>query len=115
MSLVKRDEGALFHPSPEEHALDDLARGVANETITRSQAIKLAGAALVASALSLFAAAGEAEADHHSSRRRNCRRRGGTYCYGPHTGGVCCGPNWCPTPGQCARGRCGQRCLQNGD
>ena len=96
----------------EDHHLDNVARGLADGTISRGRAIKLAGAALVASALSLFVAAGEAEASHHSARRRACRIRGGTYCYGPHTGAVCCGPNWCPSPGQCARGRCGQRCLQ---
>jgi hypothetical protein len=95
--------------------LDAVATGVADGTITRGRAIKLAGAALLGSALSLFVAAGEAEASHHSSRRRACTRRGGTYCYGPHTRGVCCGPNWCPSPGQCARGRCGQRCLQDGN
>ena len=98
----------------EDHKLDGLARDLAEGSISRGRAIKLAGAALVASALGLFAA-GEAEAAHHSSRRRACNRRGGTYCFGPHTGGVCCGPNWCPTPQQCARGRCGQRCLQNGN
>jgi hypothetical protein len=97
----------------QNHYLDAVATGVADGTISRGRAIKLAGAALLGSALSLFVAAGEAEASHHRSRRRACTRRGGTYCYGPHTGGVCCGPNWCPSPGQCASGRCGQRCLQD--
>ena len=97
----------------EDHDLDGLAAGMAGGTISRGRAIKLAGAALLGSALSLFVAAGKAEAHHLSDERRRCRRRGGTFCYGPHTGGVCCGPNWCPSPGQCAKGRCGQRCLQS--
>ncbi len=93
----------------EGHKLDGLATGMAEGTISRGRAIKLAGAALLGSALSLFSAQREADANH-LARRRRCRRRGGTFCYGPHTGGVCCGPNRCPSPGQCARGRCGPYC-----
>jgi hypothetical protein len=96
----------------QDHHLDALATGVAEDTVSRGRAIKLVGAALLGSALSLFAAQREADANHLARQRRRCRSRGGTFCYGPHTGGVCCGPNRCPTPAQCGKGRCGGRCLQ---
>jgi hypothetical protein len=96
----------------QDHHLDALATGVAEDTISRGRAIKLVGATLLGSALSLFSAQREADATHLAQQRRRCRRRGGTFCYGPHTGGVCCHQSYCPTPAQCGRGRCGQRCLQ---
>jgi hypothetical protein len=94
----------------EDHDLDGLAAGMADGTVSRGRALKLAGAALLGSALSLFSAQREADANHLARQRRRCRRRGGTFCYGPHRGGVCCGPNRCPSPGQCAKGRCGRYC-----
>src|SRR5215208_6661534 len=75
----------------EDHKLDGLATGMAEGTISRARAIKLAGAALLGSALSLFVAVGEAEAHHLSDERRRCRRRGGTYCFGPHRGAYAAG------------------------
>jgi hypothetical protein len=94
----------------EEHYLDALAQGMTEETIPRGRAIKLAGAALVGSALSLFVA-DDAEASHQGdeSRRRRCRRRGGRFCVdrrdGGNRGGRCCRQ---PTSSsRCRRGQCG--------
>ena len=111
--LMDRDEGGVVRRSPEEHRelhLDALATGMADGTITRGRAIKLAGAALVGSALSLFVAE---DADAHNrrgdeSRRRRCRRRGGRYCRDRRDGtnrARCCHQ---PTSAsRCRRGRCG--------
>ena len=122
--LKKRDEGALVGPLPEEDRLDGLARGVADDTISRGRAIKLAGAALAGSALSLFAAPDDAEARRRrgGSRkvlntqrqrirrlRRRCRRRTGfRFCKDRVEGSTrtrCCKQ---PTSNRrCRRGRCG--------
>ena len=75
----------------QDRYLDAMATGVAEATISRARTIKLTGAALLGSALSLFVAAGEAEAHHLSDERRRCRRRGGTYCFGPHRGAYAAG------------------------
>jgi hypothetical protein len=103
----------------EEHHLDALAKGMAEETIPRGRAIKLAGAALVGSALSLFVADDAAEARNRrrdrrdrrggdESRRRRCRRRGGRFCEDRRDGtnrARCCRQ---PTSSsRCRRGRCG--------
>ena len=103
----------------EEHHLDALAKGMAEETIPRGRAIKLAGAALVGSALSLFVADDAAEAHNRrrdrqgrrggdESRRRRCRRRGGRFCEDRRDGtnrARCCRQ---PTSSsRCRRGRCG--------
>ncbi len=115
---MNRDEGGVVRRSPEKHRephLDALAKGMAEETIPRGRAIKLAGAALVGSALSLFVA--DAAGAHNrrrgrrgdESRRRRCRRRGGRFCEdrrdGTNRGGRCCRQ---PTSAsRCRRGRCG--------
>src|SRR5829696_4761420 len=70
----------------EDHELDGLAADMADGTVSRGRALKLAGAALLGSALSLFSAQREADANHLARQRRRCRRRGGTFCYGPHRG-----------------------------
>jgi hypothetical protein len=87
----------------EEHHLDALAKGMAEETIPRGRAIKLAGAALVGSALSLFVADDAAEAHNRRRGRRgdkeSRRRRDGT------NRARCCRQ---PTSSsRCRRGRCG--------
>src|SRR5215210_2919120 len=72
---MKRDEGGEIRPSREElegSAFDDLSAGLTDMTITRSRAIKLAGAALAGSALTLL---WPAEADARRRRRRRRRRR----------------------------------------
>ena len=112
--LMKRDECGVVRRSPEEHRephLDELATGIADGTITRGRAMKLAGAALLGSALGLFAA-DDAEAHNRrgdkESRRRRCRRRGGRYCEDRRDGtdrARCCRQ---PTSSsRCRRGRCG--------
>jgi len=60
VSLWRREEG--------ERSLDNLAMGMGEGTITRGRAIKLAGGALLGSALTVFAGAEAAEA------RVRCRR-----------------------------------------
>jgi hypothetical protein len=55
-------------------SIDDLAAGLTEVTMTRSRAIKLAGAALAGSALTLFWA-GEADARNRKRRRRRRRRK----------------------------------------
>ena len=103
--MGRRDKGELVRPSPEGNHLDGLARGVADGTVTRRRAIKLAGAALAASAFTLFSAQ---EADAVTARRRRrCRRRfggQGVICTG---GGrtVCC-DNSTTSAQMCNRGRC---------
>jgi hypothetical protein len=72
--LMKRDEGGEIRPPQgdlEGIAFDDLSAGLTDVTITRSRAIKLAGAALAGSALTLL---WPAEADARNRRRRRARR-----------------------------------------
>ena len=73
---MKRDEGGELR-LPEElvdSSFDDLTVGLTDVTITRSRAIKLAGAALAGSALTLLWP-GEADARNKKRRRRKRRRR----------------------------------------
>jgi hypothetical protein len=88
--LTKRGEGGVAR------SFDDLAVGLDTGAVTRGKAIKLGGAALVASALGLVGA-GRAEAQELSTegiRRRRCNRKGGDFC---NTSGhgtrchICCG------------------------
>jgi len=109
--------------------LDDMAVGLDTGAITRGRAIKLAGAALVASAL---AAVGASSADAQDDveeaslrkKRRRCNQDGGEFC-ASHSGrrncDVCCGrgnrnrqPKACCGKNGCSC--CGrrQRC-HNGD
>ncbi|MCA1688765.1 MAG: hypothetical protein LC714_09325 [Actinobacteria bacterium] len=74
---MKRDEGGEIRPSREElnvSSFDDLSEGLTDVTITRSRAIKLAGAALAGSALTILWP-GEADAANRKRRRRRRRRR----------------------------------------
>jgi hypothetical protein len=71
---MKRDEGGEIRPSREElegGSFDDLAAELADGTITRARAIKLAGAALFGGALTLL---WPGEADARKRRRRRHRR-----------------------------------------
>jgi len=73
VSLLRREEG--------ERSLDNLAMGMSEGTITRGRAIKLVGAALLGSALSVFAGAEGADAQRRCGRRAVLcirRRRNGT-------------------------------------
>jgi hypothetical protein len=65
---------------------DDLARGLDTGAISRGKAMKLSGAALVASALGLIGARG-ADAQETTGEdvatqisRRKCNQKGGDYC-----------------------------------
>ena len=74
---MKRDEGGENRPSREElegMSFDDLTAGLADGTITRAKAIKLAGAALLGGALTVLWA-DEADALNRRRRRRKKRRR----------------------------------------
>jgi hypothetical protein len=111
--LMKRDEGGPVRPSwkqPGEHSLDGLARGMADDTITRGRAIKLAGAALLGSALALFSAEGEADAQNLRRRRRRCQRRyagNGVLCVSQNDNRISCCNDTTTSTRRCQRGRCG--------
>ncbi len=110
----------------EEYSFDELAKGLADGTLSRRRALKLvAGALLGGSLLALFpGAAGASEASQESNlsvggggggrrrRRRRRRRRGG----GGGGGGVGCPPNTTLVAGQCCpEGRaCGDICCAEG-
>ncbi len=116
--LMKRDEGGV-------RALDDLAMGLDTGAISRGKAIKLAGAAVAASALGLFASRG---ADAQTTdggevtiagRRRRCLRKGGDWCSrngnsvccgaGGRRRKACCGPKGaacCSKNERCNQGKC---------
>jgi hypothetical protein len=128
--LVKREEGTA-------RSFDDLATGLDTGAITRGRAMKLAGAAIVASALGLIGA-GEAQGQDivtERIRRRRCNRHGGDFCnnrgeegfpFG-HQCHICCGEGrgrrrrrrrrrrkaCCGSAG-CNCCRPGQRCRSNG-
>ncbi len=84
----KRNENGEVRPSweepEEEYSFDDLARGLASGALSRSRALKLAGAGILGAALGVFSLQDDAEA----RRRRRKRRRS------PAGGG---GGSLCPT------------------
>jgi hypothetical protein len=85
--LTKRGEGGV------DHSFDDLAMGLDTGAITRGKAMKLGGAALVASALSIFGA-GRAEAGEVTTEgkaRRRCNQKGGDFCKHKGKCKICCG------------------------
>jgi hypothetical protein len=114
---MKRGEGGV-------RAFDDLAMGLESGAISRGKAIKLGGAALVASALGLFASQGaEAQEVEIAITRRRCRRkftrsdfcrnRRGDNCSvccnrNSRRPKACCGPSGC----NCCRRR--ERCADSG-
>lgn len=119
--MMKRDEGGVRPSLWEGAPLDDLARGLETGAIPRSKAIKLTGAALVASALGLFASRGaEGQPVTIAAERRRCRRKGGDFCRdngcriccgeGGRRRRACCGENGCccynPRTEHCDNGRC---------
>ena len=96
---MKRDEGAV-------RPFDDLAMGLESGAISRGKAIKLAGAALAASALGLVASQQGADAQEvgvEAGRRRRCLRKGGDYCSN-RGASVCCGRG-----GRRRKACCGQK------
>ena len=112
--MMKRDEGGV-------RAFDDLAIGLDTGAISRGKAIKLAGAAVAASALGLFASQ-SAEADDTvtiAAARRRCLRKGGDFCRrkgckaccgeGRRRRKACCGRHGCACCDRnetCDGGRC---------
>jgi len=70
--------------------LDELAKGLAENDISRRQALKWAGYSVAGAALSSLGLADSAEALSRRKRRR-CRRRGGTVCSsGTRASEICC-------------------------
>jgi hypothetical protein len=72
---MKRDEGREIRPSWEElegSALGDLTTGLTDVPVTRSRAIKLAGAAIAGSALTVL---WPGAADARNKKRRHRRKR----------------------------------------
>ena len=121
--LTRREEGV-------DRTFDDLASGLDTGAISRGRAMKLAGAALVASALGLVGA-GEVQGQELGTegiRRRRCNRRGGDFCNNSGEASspfvsqchICCGEGrrrrrkaCCGSAG-CNCCRPGQRCRSNG-
>jgi hypothetical protein len=102
------EEFPTRRPTSTETSFDDLARGLASGAVSRRQALRLAGAAVVSAAL-VPLLPGTAEALTRRQRRR-CRKRGGTICGSGRReyccpSGTVCGPNrTCPTP-ECQPGQ----------
>src|SRR3712207_43648 len=88
---MRRDEGEVRPSSWKEGSLDELAIGLESGAISRGKAIKLGGAALVASTLGLLASQGaDAQEVAPAVTRRGCRRafRRSDFCRS-RTGGRC--------------------------
>jgi hypothetical protein len=90
----------------QDHYLDTLATGMAKDTISRGRAIKLAGAALLGSALALVSAQ-EADAVTGQQRRRCRRRYGGQGILCSGRGRVVCCNDATTTAKRCSAGKCG--------
>ena len=103
--LTKRDEGGVAH------SFDDLAMGLDTGAITRGRAMKLAGAALVASVLGVVGAR-DADAvllEAEGIRRRRCNRKGGDFCNttaGDERCHICCGEGRRRRRACCGRNGC---------
>ena len=121
---MRREDGIVRHSS-REGVFDDLAMGLETGALSRGKAIKLGGAALLASTLGLFASRGaEAQEVEVAITRRQCNRRfnNADFCRNRNGGDncesccnrnsrrpkACCGPSGC----NCCRRR--QRCLNSG-
>jgi hypothetical protein len=108
---MKRDPGGVT-------PLDELAMGLESSAITRGKALKLGGAALLASAMGVFAAEGEAQARFGTLNRKACERQGGVFCRSSETGQkICCrarktpccgkfGAQCCQSAAKCNQGKC---------
>ena len=101
-------------------SFDDLATGLDTGVISRGRAMKLAGAALVASALGLVATReADAQVTADSAAKSRCKRKGGDFCRRQgchvccrqHNKKACCGKNGCRCcrrNQRCKAGRCGR-------
>ncbi len=121
---IGRDDGRV-RPSSRERVFDDLAMGLETGAISRGKAIKLGGAALVASTLGLFASRGaEAQEVDLAISRRRCNRKfnNADYCRNRQGGDrcdTCCNrngrrPKACCGPSGCNCCRRNQRCNNSG-
>jgi hypothetical protein len=108
---MNTDKGRVAHPSWHTgQPFDELAMGLESGAISRGKAIKLGGAALVASALGALVAAPKAEA-LEAERSRCCRHRGNNSCRQCCRGErkPCCGRHGCRCcrhEQNCRSGRC---------
>ena len=122
---MRRDEGEVRPSSWKEGSLDELAIGLESGAISRGKAIKLGGAALVASTLGLLASQGaDAQEVVPAISRRGCRRafRREDFCRSG-TGGrcrACCNresrrPRACCGTDECNCCRRSERCNERGE
>ncbi len=73
MSTEDPTEGLLRETLTEEHSsFDELSRGLATGALSRSQALRLAGAALLGGALGILGLASPAQAKKRRRRRSGC-------------------------------------------
>jgi stigma-specific protein Stig1 len=88
-----------------ESFFDDLARGLADGSVTRAKALRLMGAALVGGTLTSFGIGGVAAADVRCSEEQ---RRCGVRCVNLQTNERHCGScrNRCASNQTCCKGRC---------
>jgi hypothetical protein len=107
--LAKRDVGGGGGGGGGVRAFDDLARGLDSGEISRAKAMKLGGAALVASALGLFASQrAEAQEIEPTISKKKCKKqKNGTFCKsnkadckkcckkGSNRPNACCGSKEC--------------------
>ena len=94
-----------------ESFFDDLARGMADGSITRGKALKLMGAAVVGGTLTSFGVGGVAVADNECKPNGKKCRKDKQCCSGKCSGGVCapaCGSNGavCASGTECCSGNC---------
>jgi hypothetical protein len=103
----------------EDGFFDDLARGLADGSITRGKAIRLMGAAVVGGTLGSFGLGGVALADEECKPTGKKCRKDKQCCSGKCSGGICaaaCGSNGdtCATGTECCSGTCkGGVCAQS--
>jgi hypothetical protein len=120
-------EGSTRQGTTGKHSFDELAKGLAGGTVTRGQAMKLVGAAILGTTLtSLFTRQASAQSVSCPEDLEPCGNTccgvteeccGGTICCGPTEeccAGVCCEPDKVCVDGQCvcAAGSipCGSTC-----
>ncbi len=92
MTTEDPTEELLGEPLPDEHSLDELARGLATGALSRRPALRLASAALLGGALGVFGLTDLAEAKRRRKRRRTACIPCGTAAGLSPT---------CPASGQC--------------
>jgi hypothetical protein len=102
-----------------DSVFDDLARGLADGSLTRGKALRLMGAAVVGSTLGSFGIGGVALADDECKPTGKKCRKNKQCCSGNCEGGTCaaaCGSNGatCTEGTQCCSGFCkGGMCVES--